>query len=114
MFEARIILPQNDNQGREISAVNKLLASRIVSEFGGVTVTLGHGMWKDPKGRVVAEAVVVYDIAVVPGAATEYALEQIAAEACINAGQECVYLRYPDGEVVFVEAAHHAAHREAA
>jgi hypothetical protein len=107
--EARIILPA-EGDAAEIERIER----RLTAVFGGFTRHAGHGAWRAPDGRVMQEAVFIYDVAAPAfmagavedenrawhGAAAE--LRAIACEACNRLGQTCVYLRLPTGDVHLV------------
>ena len=97
MNESRIILPVNDNLGRPLTRAHATLRDAIIDAFGGVTVTRGNGCWRGHDGTLYDEPVVIYDVAHADRPAARGALRSIALAACIDADQECVYLRLPDG-----------------
>lgn len=125
--EARLILPLPAETATpaEIRAhvhVCEEIEARLCEAFGGFTATVGRGAWRDDAGRIVADAVTVYDIACpafapafdvsgIVSHETERAwlgamstLRAIATDACHALCQSCVYLRCPSGEVLLIGA----------
>lgn len=100
--EARIIAPQRDNDGREVEAALQSLEQSLSHSFGGFTRTAGYGGWFDG-GKVVKEAVHVYDVACDLTSDTAVKLRHIAVGLLRDARQQAVYLRYPNGHVEIVE-----------
>ncbi len=99
MREARLILPERDNDGNSLTGVHEALQDRLCDAFGGFTLTYGKGGWKNDAGLLFREAVYIYDVAVKDAGA---GLRQIAQDLRVAARQEAVYLRLPTGDVVFV------------
>lgn len=95
MREARIIVPHN---GRlDIAA----LEDDMIAAFGGFTSYPAWGGWKNGQGQAVTESVTVYDIAAPIGHNTSMKLYSFAARL-IEAGEEEVYIRQPNGHVELV------------
>ncbi len=107
MKEARLILATETKNGKEVDwEIRHLLHSKLASTFGGFTETHGKGGYVMASGelfdhipKLKIEAVWIYDVAM---ADEQYpALTAIAQWLCLVAQQECVYVRRPDGEVLF-------------
>lgn len=91
--ELRIIAPVSANPGR----VKRLL----LDAFGGYTVTRGTGLWRAPDGEVHQDTIDVYDVAV----DVDYDYRpnvQKVVDALKAAGEQCVYVRWPNGRVEFI------------
>lgn len=102
--EARIILPFAGSA--RFMEAHRFLADYLTDKFGGYTVSSGRGAWRAPNKIVVRDDVEIYDVAV-PGErdASWDHLAVAAQTAGWRCGQQCVYLRYPDGSVEFVDCA---------
>lgn len=100
MREARIILP---NCMPDCVNANRWLETEIVRCFGGCTRSFGFGSWVDDEGCVISEPISIYDIAVPDIQASRSALFRMAWTVADMAKQDCVYLRFPDGEVQLVK-----------
>ncbi len=110
MKEARLILATETRDGKEVDwEIRYLLHGKLASAFGGFTETHGKGGYIMASGEVkcspqrrgtrAIEAVWIYDIAM---ADEQYpALTALAQWLCLVAQQETVYVRRPDGEVLF-------------
>ncbi len=108
--EARFILPTRFNDGQIIPAdlINQSL-EEVVNEFGGVTIANAYGYWKRPDdGKIVAESVYTFDVAMPEGREKEQALIALATKAAIRLNQHSVYVRLPGGEVIIPEVQKHA------
>lgn len=104
MREARIILPVLDNDGASLAHVHAGLKRALCEAFGGFTALPSHGGWIDQRdGKLYEEAGVAYDVAAQEGNATRVKLLTIAVHVARDAAQVCVYVRLPNGEVIFVE-----------
>ena len=106
MREARIILPLLDNNGASLAHVHSGLKRALCEAFGGYTALLSHGGWIDSEsGKLYEEAGIAYDVAAQEGADTREKLYAIASHVARDAAQVCVYVRLPNGEVIFVDPA---------
>lgn len=111
MREGRIILPTRDNAGVLIDKAHLLIKRRLATEFGGYTSTGINGGWLDPRTAVLHEEPgIAYDVAMDEDASASHTLLELARDVLPLANQEAVYVRYPNGEVEIVEAAHRKAH----
>lgn len=97
--EARIIIPTD-----AMPVESRILFERdIVRMFGGFTYFNGVGSWTPPEGGApVREAVTIYDIAVIADETSSGKLRELAQNAAMWFGQREVYLRMPDGRVLFI------------
>lgn len=100
MREARIIVPNKP----EHHHVARELRHKLAHSFGGYTETIGYGGWVDPRGELIAEAVIVYDVAMADTAENVTAIRALADHVRVAARQQAVYLRLPSGNVEFIEA----------
>lgn len=107
--EARIVAPivpwpaNNRRDDRSPGIVD--LEHALCERFGGFTATPGHGAWRSEAegGRIVRDVVVVYDVAMIDCPDSAVKLRAIALDYLRAAGQQCVYVRYADGTVQFVD-----------
>ena len=102
MREAQIILPLADNNGAAYPDVLDALEQRLIRTFNGFTYAPATGAWVGPHNKLYREAVRVYSIAMEDTRANAAALRSIANLTRMEARQEAVYIRLPDGEVEFV------------
>jgi len=101
--EARIYCPLTDNDGNDLSKIQKHLASIFGDKFGGFTQTNVRGFWRGDHGKDYEQEMLEFEVAVNVGReATVTDLMDIAKWLKIAAKQEAVYLRLPDGKVHFV------------
>lgn len=98
---ARIILPERDNDNQTLAWQHQALQDQLIANFGGFTMTKGHGGWQQPHGSIVREAVQVYDIAM--ERADTPTLRRIAGQVAADARQDCVMMVTPNGDVEFVK-----------
>jgi len=96
------VAPQRDNDGREIEGALTSLEKALCHYFGGFTRLESYGGWFDG-GKVVREAVYVYDVACDLTNDTAVKLRHLAVALLRDARQQAVYLRYPSGYVEIVE-----------
>lgn len=104
--EAKIIIPNVTNDGRSNAHVVKNVGKFLGKTFGGCHGYKAEGFWTDPKTDVSYDD--PCDILVTGCEDTPVNrghLWAIAVYACAQAEQEAIYLKYPNGEVVFVEKA---------
>lgn len=113
MQEAKIIVPDRDNDGHDLSALRNKIAAEMVSDFGGATEVSANGLWRDPTGKVIAEPVTQLVAAADECPATDAALRGMADEINRISRQAATYVRYPNGHVEIISAAK-GANRDAA
>ncbi len=101
--EARLILPNLDNNGDSLDVTHDVLAEYLIDAFGGFTSQAVQGGFKGEDGTVYREAGTAYDVALDDSADNQAYLRGIARWAAGAADQECVYLRQPSGAVEFIE-----------
>ena len=103
MREAIIICPKLGNKGEDISQAHDTLREALLKHFGGFRYRDACGVWRSPDtGVLYEEECREYVVACVDSLANVRILETIARQFRIQAKQECVYLRWPDGSVWFV------------
>ena len=100
MREASLILPERDNAGASLAAVHEGLQDRLCQAWGGFTVGYAKSGRSGRNGLLTREDVRVYTVAV--GEGETPALLTIARDLRRAARQEAIYLRLPDGQVIFV------------
>ena len=100
--EARICLPQFDNNKCSLAGVRDQLAAVLAEAFGGFTLLEGQGAWIGPEKQVYDGPVYVFEIACPDDGKTADALRFVVSMFKAIAEQEAVYLRLPSGEVEFV------------
>lgn len=101
--EARIIVPQTDNDGISLKWLQSQFEDKIVSKFGGFTLQEAQGGWHSIQTRkTYLEAVWLYDLAVEDNKQVESELIAIAARLKKEGRQEAIYLRLPAGKVVYI------------
>jgi len=99
MHEARIILPFGTYK---LDGACELLELSLGRSFGGWTRTTGKGAWFSAEQiKMVYEDVYVYDVEMPASVTSWQELRRIARNACRDAEQECVYVRW-NGEVNFI------------
>lgn len=100
MREARIILATETRHNHPIKeGIRGLLRAKLTSAFSGYTETQGTGGYVMADGSHKRESVYVYDVGMEDH---QYpTLTAIAQWLALVADQECVYVRRPDGEVLF-------------
>jgi hypothetical protein len=111
--EAKIIIPNVTNDGRSNADVVKYAGSYLGKVFGGCHAYKASGFWTDPKTGISYDDpcdVLVTGCEDTP--ITRDKLLALAAHVCKLAEQEAIYLKFPNGEVVFVDKPE--AQREAA
>lgn len=102
MKEARIVMPcASDIDGW--GDIHNRLTRDLCHHFGGCTKTIGSGCWVDPKGKMIAETVLIYDVAMDDTAANVDHLCRIAEHYGRKLEQHSIYVRYPDGRVFITE-----------
>lgn len=110
MREARLILPNADNDGQPLSFAHDWLKGELIGAFGGYTATPSQGGWRSPNGTIYEEPGTAYDIACDDGC--DAYLRGLAQRIGRLARQQAVYLRQPNGVVEIVDTS--AADRLAA
>lgn len=99
--EARVVCPIASAYSRP--QARDRIEDSIVTRFGGFTKTYANGAWRNPdNGEIVSEPVIVYDVAVSDDPTAAKDLIAVAQQIKREFAQECVYLRFPDGEVHFI------------
>lgn len=104
--EARIIIPVADHEDRMYRGFMEATRAHMCKCFGGYTETRGSGGWQPPlppNAPVVTEDVYIFDITIDTSGEDNLKLQHIAERVCARMGQSCVYVRWPNGEVQFVE-----------
>lgn len=102
MREARIIVPQFDNDGHSIQGTIEKLDAALCRQFHGFTRIPAHGGWQHPDGHIQTEASWVYEIACDTSEATADKLRTLVEHVRDRARQLCVYCRFPDGHVELI------------
>lgn len=102
-YEARIVIPTENREGKPLSAifVNDILLE-AAELFGGYTCWQASGGYVMADGRLAKEKVYAIDLAVARNASTKTQLEALALKIKLQGDQESVYLRLPGGRVEFV------------
>ena len=101
--EARIIIPQKDNDGNELTDIREQLALKLAAKFGGFTKFEAEGCWIDENGKLIGEPVDVFEVAAdALNEDTAVDFFDIAKWAKEAAEQKVMYLRLPGGNVNFV------------
>jgi len=103
MFEARVILPNQDNHGNDISHVHNRLGFMLADKFGGFTRQATCGGYVNGDGELQVEHGLAYDVAMPADKPNLDYIRAVAEWAANAADQECVYLRTPTGHVEFVQ-----------
>jgi hypothetical protein len=101
MKEAKIILPvypERMSMG-EATKLHGHLQKRLATTFGGFTATEGDGGWIDDAGKLITERVRVYVVANQGDEGEAAKLRNIARWLAKESGEDCIYIRYADGEV---------------
>lgn len=99
MREARIIMPFGESNGPVAGEEHDKLALLLSRNFGGCTITTGYGNWVDGDGRLVAEPVAIFDVAMPDTDLNTDRLTILAHETAYRLKQDSVYIRYADGQV---------------
>lgn len=104
MRVATIILPNDDNNGNDISDVHAAMQTVLVDTFGGFTATASNGAWRDDKtGKIHVEPGQVYYVAMDDTAENRAKLESIALFYGHMANQIAMMVTHANGEVTFVD-----------
>ena len=103
--EARIILPNADNDGLPLTMAHAGLARTLCATFGGLTAVPVRGMWVGPNGKLYDEPGTAYDVAADDTPANRAALIQIARDVGQRCQQEAMYVRFPSGDVTILNTA---------
>lgn len=99
---AQIILPEADNKGEPLLFQHQKLKSHLLSRWGGFTSTAGSGGWlRERDNTIVAEPVQIYSVAMERADVTHF--RELARQVARDAGQECVMIVTPNGDVEFVK-----------
>lgn len=100
--ECRLIMPCAAHVEDHL-AMHVAMQSRLITEFGGYTLTHGRGGWRDDAtGETVEEKINIYDVAI-DGPGELATLSAIGASFGGALEQKSIYLRTPEGEVVFID-----------
>lgn len=102
MREARIILPNVDNHGADLTDCHCALRATLVDTWGGCTALPAQGYWRNGQA-VIAEPVTVYIVAMGDSEADRAKLESVARFYGHMSGQACVYISHASGNVLLVE-----------
>lgn len=103
VHEAKILAPKYLNDGlTETKGARAALASALVREFGGATVSDANGLWKAPDGSVISEPMIAYAVAAEESEASDTVLEALAQGLAIATDQLAVYLLDTHGRVQFI------------
>ena len=97
--EAKIICPNTAKAPGNAPRALYLAQRDCVLAFGGYTAAQGDGGWIDDHGTLIAEPVTILTIACGPTPEQWQALDAIADTVGRMACQECVYIKYPNGNV---------------
>jgi len=100
---ASLVLPNQDNQGRDLRTVHAALRGELITQFGGYTGCPMTGGWRADDGTDYAESGTLYLVAMEPTQANRNALADIASEYAGRARQMCVMVAHAEGDVEFVE-----------
>jgi hypothetical protein len=101
--EAKIIVPEFDNDKNSLSAVHRGVAKHLQQAFGGVTITKGDGSWFDPSdGEIYSEPVLLFYVACEVEQSSFDILSEAAAYVKKVGKQKAVYVNFPDGSVKIV------------
>jgi hypothetical protein len=103
MREFVIIMPKAkpDRQNPDGLGVHYLRAN-LLNYFGGYTEEAVSGAWLDPAGTVHRDHSIRFTVAIRTAVALHGVLRKLAIRAGELAGQQCVYVRDPDGQVHFL------------
>lgn len=103
--EAKVIVPEFDNDGNSLSEVHEWVSGALNDAFGGVTVTKGDGAWRGPSGKLYKEPVLLFLVACSPLEEDSYKeLRAVVAYVLRNGKQKAVYVQFPDGSVEIISA----------
>ena len=105
MRECRVIVPMFDNDGERLSEVHQGFQKALCKEFGGYTRSHGHGGWVNDDGNVREERVYIYDVAIKNDRLVEdqeLILVALIQQLRIDAKQEAIYYRRPNGEIALL------------
>lgn len=94
MILSKINFPQKDNNGQDLTFLNKLLQKELCQSFGGCTVSSGHGSWVNKQNRLFSEPVNIFEIATKASPKVRTALKRLAVKFGKMAQQEAVYIVY--------------------
>jgi hypothetical protein len=95
--EAVIILP--DGIGFMFHSAHNGLKGDLLKEYGGYTVHVASGAWRDGSGTVHNDNNRVFTVA----CEDSKALIEMAKRAGQRCNQQCVYVRHCDGQVELVQ-----------
>jgi hypothetical protein len=100
MREICFIIPEWNSDGIPRPDVHDLFRDACITWAGEVTITRGHGAWRNPQGEVITEPVAVYTVAIEETLDLPHpALTGAALYAGRQLNQECIYRRDAQGTV---------------
>jgi len=106
--EAKIIVPAATSTMRpraiaRYPATMRGVETKLVAFFGGFTATPSFGSWRNDSGELVSEPVTVFTVACEDQSKNYGILRAIALYIREKLEQDCVYVKFPNGEVTLVE-----------
>lgn len=99
---ASIILPNTDNNGMPQKRAHEYLRNTILATFGGVTMSDVRGMWKNDEGTTFVDDSIRYEFACPDQPSTNHTIGEVAIIAGRMAGQDAMFVTYPNGEVAIL------------
>lgn len=101
--EAKIIVPEFDNDKNSLAAVHRGVAKHLQQAFGGVTITKGDGSWFDPEdGEIYSEPVLLFYVACEDQQLSYDILRKAASFVKKEGKQKAVYVAFPDASVEII------------
>jgi len=94
MILSKINFPQKDNNGHDLTFLNKLLQKELCQSFGGCTVSSGFGSWVNQNNKLYSEPVNIFEVATKASPKVKTALKRLAVKFGKMANQEAVYFVY--------------------
>jgi hypothetical protein len=91
MITAQINLPKLDNDGVALDGAHADLKRELLAQFGGATVWDAQGLWLDD-GKVYAEEVGVYQVAISSDADAANSIRALAIKAGRGAKQLAMFV----------------------
>jgi len=106
--EAKIIVPAATSTMRPRAIARypetmREIETDLVALFGGFTATPSFGAWRNDSGELVSEPVTVFTVACDDQEKNCIILQTIALYIREKLEQDCVYVKFPNGEVTLVE-----------
>lgn len=101
---ATIILPTTDNNGMPFGPkrAHEWLRNAIMGKFGGVTMTDVKGMWRNDEGTTFVDDSIKYEFACPDLPSTIITINEFARQAGEFAGQEAMFVQYPNGDIAII------------